>query len=208
MDKVIKENLEWLVGFSQADLGNLTPGDRAKMAVEAGEYLLPREKEFGDGVLPPKPQWAKDLPQKDTPEFWGLLAHLQKVVWRMVSSISEDGREYETWKRQPKPSGGFFAWTGQAHFVFSGHETFAFSYVPITKDVESFLQMKFYSTLNGLPRFTILRCPECKKIFVNPSRKNRIFCSSQCGWRFGMRKWRSEKKEEFPEEQKKRLVDL
>jgi hypothetical protein len=191
------------------DLGNLTPGDRAKMAVEAGGYLLPREKEFGEGTLPPKSEWLKDIPKKDTPEFWSFLARLQKIIWNLVSSVAEDGHSYETWRRQPKPSGGFFTWKGEAQFVFSGYETFSFSYTPITGDVETYLKMKFYSILNGLPRFTVLRCPEDGRFFINPSHKNRIFCSPRCGWRFGMREWRSsQKRGEALEEPKKRLLDL
>ena len=201
MDKRIQEILEWFVQFAQMDLGNLTPGNRAKLAIEAEEYLLPKQEEFSLS-----PEWVKDLPQKDTPEFWDLLALLQKIIWQLVSSVAENGDEYETWKRtweqHRRPSGGFFIWEGKANFVFSHLETFKLSYSPITDDSETYLKLKFYGLLNGLPRFTILRCPEYKRFFVNPSLRHKIFCSSRCMWRFNTAKWRAENKEEFLEGQR------
>ena len=65
-------------------------------------------------------------------------------------------------------------------------------------DEENFF-LAFCFSLQGVTINSIRKCPECEKWYLHLSKKQKIYCSSQCASRFGMRTKRKKLKTENPD---------
>jgi len=232
MNKERLELLEWYVQFAQLKLDELKPGDRAKLSIEAGENLFPsveleqlgipieilkeqaKEKEIrfpGGKIKVPSSfrDWALNLPQKDTKEFWNLISHLQEVIQNTLLTLlgpytEKDGTKYLGL--------GSLNFAGETQFQISGEENvFKFFYIPLSKTHGEYVELKLYRLMDGLPTTTIMKCPGCDGYFINTSLRIKKFCSSKCMWKVNAQKKRDELKKNpkeykaYLEKQKERM---
>jgi hypothetical protein len=59
--------------------------------------------------------------------------------------------------------------------------------------------INFAALLDGLPENIIKKCDECKRFFIDNSKRKRRFCNLTCGWKYHSR----EKREELKKDPKK-----
>jgi hypothetical protein len=64
---------------------------------------------------------------------------------------------------------------------------------------ENTLLLFFIKTLEGVPLSAFGSCDECRRWFIQLSKKKKRFCSSRCAARYGMRAVRKQKKKEAEE---------
>jgi len=192
--------LQWFVDFANLNLETISPGDRAKLLVESGEYLFPQEEvsEWNNSVLPLSRReregvaWAFKIPDKESNEYWSIILHLHKVVLAqflelIVSAphIKKDGYE-----------------TMAVRIVWGNKTPFSLSFFPITENQEEYVRFKIFRLLEGFPGHAIRKCPGCQRFLFNPTRREKAFCSPQCMWRVIAGKRRKELKEKHPKKYK------
>jgi len=214
MDKERQEVLEWFVQFANLNLTELRPGDKAKLLVESEEHLFPMQELKRIPPLSPlftgeKPWAFKELPKKDSEQYWSTILHLQDIVKRTLWLFAE---------RVPIPGKGFDYATQTGEKVWAemvivrsewNNEKFSFSIIPLGKSHDYYIRIKLNLLLNGLPRSNLQRClaPKCGKYFVNISLRSKRFCSPRCMWRFNSAKRRDVNGEGYREYQKLLMRD-
>jgi hypothetical protein len=72
----------------------------------------------------------------------------------------------------------------------------------VFRETRAVLELK--RLITELPLYAIRKCEECQRLFYNPTKKKRMFCSSKCSWRFNARK----KREKNPEAYKKKQREI
>jgi hypothetical protein len=191
MEREKREALEWFVQFANMDLGQLKPGDRAKLLVESGEYLSPTKdvEQFrehleliqGRGSL-------EDL--KNTPgQFWQYIVSLQGVVKRTLESIFNFSFPPPKIFKHARE----LIWSGNLYGAVSyKSEKFYFSFLPLTTKDEEYIEFKLYQVLDGLFISTLQRCPGCTKYYLNFTKRRKRFCSPKCMWKVNAEKRREE----------------
>ena len=209
MEKEREEALQWFVDFANMDIKTIKPGDKAKLLVEAEEYLSPqKEIEAFEEILPhhkDRLRWPfKELNSKESPEYWSSLLNLQGVVREVFLQIRGP-----TMRQNGKLINKTFE-----HAIFYPEKVrikvkvgiekdpIRLIYFPLTESQESYLRFKVYRLLDGLPSHTIQKCPGCKKYFLNSSLRKKTFCSPRCMWRVNAEKRREELKEKYPQKYK------
>ena len=212
MEKQRQEALEWFVQFANMNLNELRPGDKAKLIVESEEYLFPtkevKDLQFGPKAAQQVMAWAfKEPPPRESEEYWSTILHLQDIVKRTLYMLAE---------KAPIPGKAFDyafqtgarVWTVMVRSEWN-HEKFIFSYIPLAKSQDDYIQIKLHLLLNGLPRSNFQRClaPKCGKYFVNVSLRKKRFCSPRCLWRFNAEKRRKADPEGYKEYQKQLMKD-
>lgn len=71
----------------------------------------------------------------------------------------------------------------RVNFKFAwDQKIFRLSLIPITETQEEYVLLKLARLLDGLPRWSIQRCPGCEKYFLNASWRKKRFCSPRCMW--------------------------
>jgi len=230
MEKEQQKALEWFVQFANMDLNELTMGDRAKLAVESEEYLFPkRELE----VFPPTEkgtehstllnhfrrlekgmEWAFDIPQRGSPEYWSLIRRLQDVVKEVlleVATYRPPGKEVEV-----VPCKATWEATSIETVAASGcdaEKKFNYYEIPLTRSHNYYVRIKLYRLLKNIRRSTLQICPapkrdkQCGKFFLNFSRREKRFCSPRCMWRFNTAERRKANPEANREYQKAVMKD-
>jgi hypothetical protein len=198
MDEKKNAIVEWLVNFAQMDLERLGPGDRAKVEVEAGEYLFPdaderliaaNKKELfkyklprtitSDGVYaaPSKEfKWINTLPSRGTPEYWSMVIDCQKAIHDHLKNIVKFHGAQSI---------------SPAICIFLVKEEFEIKVLPIANDHADYVVIKLNRALEGLPANSLQTCQSCGRIFFNSSRRSMKYCSTKCLWRFNTRKRRA-----------------
>jgi hypothetical protein len=211
--KARQDALEWLVRFANMELETITPGDKAKLLVEAERHLWPVEelREF-QAVLPAaklpelgRMAWATQIPPKESQEYWSAILHAQKTVWKIFADPVIRWTTFPTKNsaapRRPHPS--TVAWGNDEvlWWVGKGYKSsYAIKFLRITGSQDDYLQLKILVLLDGLPQHAIRECPGCNKLFLNPTERKREFCSPKCQWRVNAKKKRTELKEKHPKE--------
>jgi hypothetical protein len=199
-----QEKLKWVVDFAQADFSKLRAGDRAKLLVEVDEIWFPRKED----------KKVFEVPPKDTKEYWDFLGHLQEVIQKFFHDIKNTPSQKAI--RILKPTFHLALYQEEKAFRFGVSRSLGDVLGP-EWTLENFIEFKLSDLLNELPPTVIRVCLECKRFFVNLSRRKKKFCSLQCMWRFNaekkrnvdpeayrlkqrkvMRKWRKKKREITP----------
>lgn len=230
MDKDKMEALDWFVGFSEMDLENIKPGDRAKLEVEARDYLWP-QKEWEEIGYPDEMQltnYARGLRSRgNTPDVVEAeinrarednQAFAKDMAW-VYEGIPDDSEQI--WKTivdmQPIVRGALgnilgrggalrLRWAESVMFFVKREigQGFSVSMFPLAKSQKYYLTLKIYMFADGLPTSAIQQCPGCGKIFLNPSLREKKFCSPKCMWKVNAAKAR----EKAPEKYRARQRDI
>jgi hypothetical protein len=194
MDPRKRESLEWFVQYAQMDLEQIRPGDKAKLKVEAGEYLFPSDKELD--TLLPHSAVDKNFPaawafEKLSPEeYWGKILESQGIIRHELS-------RFIFYEKEEIPYTGVMHRLEMVVSMDRGDETFGLSLVPIAKSLSAYLQFKVYKLFDGVPVSTLNRCPGCKKLFLNFTLREKKYCSRQCLWRVSAENYRKANLEEY-----------
>jgi hypothetical protein len=236
MEKDRQETLEWFVQFANMDLEEIKPGDQLKLIVESGEYLFPK-KEWEElrkiptksipGDLAPhlisqtmyekglgRMDWVFDelkepnlnalrnrLSALQTSEYWAQIRLLQttcKLIFEANSRASSNGSLI------------VLPFRTEIIGIFKGgpgKQPFRLTYLPITGTQEEYIQLKLFRLLDGLPPHTVKVCPGCEKCFLNPTLREKNFCSPRCMWRVNTAKRREADREGYNEYQAKLMKD-
>lgn len=208
MQEERKETLEWFVNFANMNLAELKLGDKAKLSIEASEYLFPHQevKELNQYAASKGMslqafrafnimKWAFDSPilPKDLnePQYWERMAQLQTVVQKTLG-IKEAPDQMESF------------WMGDTvfHWMRQRNGRYSLSWVRLYRSLEEYIETKLYRLLDGLLSATVYQCLGCKKYSVNLTRRKKQFCSPRCMWRFNTAKRREADPEGYRKYQK------
>jgi hypothetical protein len=190
--------IKWLVDFSQTDLKTISPGDRAKLIVEAREILCPSDNELalyenGDRYNP-NLNWVRHIPEKESPAFWNLIVQLQPSILLALSTILELTKSPAT-NVVPPMGGGWYL------FHVEGEEIH-FDFVPLVRDVHEYNEFRIYRLFDKVPKHSLALCPSCKRLFFNPTRKTKKYCSNKCLYRVHSQKYRENNPEKYRKSQR------
>ncbi|MGA2466037.1 MAG: hypothetical protein ABSH06_17015 [Thermodesulfobacteriota bacterium] len=214
MQEERKEALEWFVNFANMNLAELKLGDKAKLSIEASEYLFPHRevKELNQYAASKGMslhafkafnimKWAFDSPilPKDLnePKYWERMAQLQTVVQKTLG-IREATNQMESF------------WMGNTvfHWMRQRNGRYSLSWVRLYSNQEEYIETKLYRLLDGLPFTTVYQCPGCKKYSVNVTQRKKQFCSPRCMWRVNTAKRRDADREGYNKYQSVLKKDL
>ena len=179
-----KEALEWFVNFANMNLAELKLGDKAKLSIEAYEYLFPHweVKELNQytasegkrslhAFAPHIMKWASDFqirPKDYTePEYWKRMAQLQTVVQKTIREASNQMESF---------------WMGDTvfHWMRQPNGRYSLSWVRLHSNKEEYIETKLHRLLDGFA--TVYQCLGCKKYSVNFTLRKKQFCSpGVCG---------------------------
>jgi hypothetical protein len=165
--------LEWLVNFMQAKIEELSPLERDKMALEAEWWLR-----FFEVRL-----W----PGRNLPGYWEEVNNYQKVIRREMQRTLPNADDKGVHQSKALIS---------YHLDCSG-KSYNLEMQPHLPKFDDSFRFLFFRLLEGMPTTTIQKCSSCDKVFVNPSRRRRLFCSSRCMWRFNAEKRRKKDPEGY-----------
>ena len=218
------EALQWFVDFANLDLEGIKAGDRAKLLVEAEEYLWPREelKEYQSSCPPgsslPKSllkglAWALEIPPKESAEYWTAILQSQKVVREIfVGSVGPtvvvgSRLRQSAASGKPVPSIIIRGYDDMLWWVGKGYKfPYTMKLLPVAKSQDDYLPLKIFMLLDGLPQHAIRLCPGCKKFFLNPTNRKKRFCGNQrCMWRVSTAERRGANREEYNDSQAERM---
>lgn len=221
MKKESAETLQWFVDFANMDLETIRPGDRAKLVVEAADYLFPW-KEMGEFQNMPltKTQlktmaWALERVDKGSQEYWDTILRSQKSIRELfynylIPSVHPSPSGSTRPGRKPSEAPSKYLW-GSDEFLWrvtSGYKIpYALSFLPITRSQDDYACFRIIRLLDGFPDHAIRVCPGCKKFFFNPTGRKKGFCSPRCMWRVNTAKRREADPEGYREYQKTLMRD-
>lgn len=213
MEKERQEALQWFVDFANMNLAELKLGDKAKLSIEASEYLFPHRevKELNQYAASKSKslhafaalhlmEWAFDSPilPKDLnePQYLERMAQLQTVVQKTLGIREAPNQMESFWM-----AGTVFHWMRRRNGRYS------LSWVPLYRDQEEYIETKLYRLLDDLPSATVYQCLGCKKYSVNFTLRKKQFCSPRCMWRVNTAKRREADKEGYNKYQAKLMRD-
>jgi predicted nucleic acid-binding Zn ribbon protein len=200
MDAQQKETLLWFVDFANLDLETIKPGEKAKLLVEAKDSLWPPMEAWGKLILRQKPpSWMK-IPPKASQGYWEIIRSSQKAVIEALeenitaSVPPNDPHE----KAIPLITFGYdkMFWAVARGYKFP----YKIQFTPITKRQDQYLRLTIFMLLAGCPEHTVRWCIGCNKFFLNPTNREKQFCSAKCLWRVNAERKRKELKENHPQE--------
>lgn len=222
-----KEELQWLIDFANMDLEKIKPGDKAKL-LEESDILFPKTEITAvratplsadlstssktkandqnvlislDWFLTEKDKrilkWAYDIPKKDSNEYWSIILQAQEGIKNLFFEFCLNFNN-SVFHRAIK-------------MVIHGDHNpklgYDISYFPLTNSHIEYLSFKILRLLDGLPGNAIRQCPECKKIFLHTSLREKKFCSPQCLWKSNAAKRRKEDPEGYKKYQRELMKD-
>jgi hypothetical protein len=216
MDK--QEALQWFVDFANMDLQTIKPGDKAKLLVEAEEYLWPREelKSFRVIHTPEalsekmgRMAWALEIPPRESAEYWAAIVRSREGIRKLFShNIIRVTAHFspEISMDSLKKSAISVVALGHDEVLWRTEKGPNVPYttilLPLTGSQDEYLCLKILMLLEGLPQHAIRKCPGCEQFFFNPTRRKKEFCSPKCMWRVTAGKRRKELKEKHPKKYK------
>jgi len=213
MQEERKEALEWFVNFANMNLAELKLGDKAKLSIEASEYLFPHQEvtelnqyaaskgtSLSFHAAFPIMKWASDSPilPKDLnePQYWERMVQLQTVVQKTLGI-----------RKAPDQMELFWMGNTVFHWMRQRNGKYSLSWVSLYRNQEDYIEGKLYRLLDGLPSATVYQCLGCKKYSVNFTLRKKQFCSPQCIWRFNAEKRRKNNPEAYKKYQKEVMQD-
>jgi hypothetical protein len=184
--------LQWFADFSNIDLEQIGPGDRAKLLIEA-DCLWPREELTSYAGFVPLPKealhafaWALKMPGKESPKYWSAIVASQRGIRNLFALLHAT--------QHPSPEGHGGPSTGAAS-IMRGHDEvlwwlgkgpglpYTLTFLPVTKSQEDYLRLKILRLLEGFNQHAIRLCPGCNRWFFNPTNHEKRFCGNRCIWR-------------------------
>jgi hypothetical protein len=223
MKKGDTEALQWFVDFANLDLEHIGPGDKAKLLVEAEEHLWPKKEltEYQSLMPPGYPLPAKivgelermvKVPSRESAEYWSAVLRSQAVVRKTFVQyiVPTVHPSRENIKAKGKPAVGHVV-RGQDEvlwWVVKGYKVpYTVKLLPVAKCQDDYLPLKIFMLLDGLPQHAIRRCPGCKRFFVNPTNREKRFCSERCMRRICTAEYREKHKQAYNGYQKDLMKD-
>ena len=193
IDKERLKALSWLIDFANLNLKELGAGDRAKLEVEADEYLFPKEElnqmwQFwweehakqtasDPKALPPltKPLFYAENPERGTEAYWAEIQNAHTAVQNNLRCFSTE---------HPDPYSRI-VWPGEVMvgLVWGKDRNFNLQWLPIMGELHDYVRINLYRLLDGLPCSSVQMCPGCGRFFLNLSKRRKKFCSPRCMWR-------------------------
>jgi hypothetical protein len=213
MEKDRQEALEWFVQFALLNLEDLKPGDRAKLEVEAREYLClsQEEEEAAIKEVPylsdkkikeylKKRSWEKDsIDWQQITKFQAVVRGMLKVIPKKypIEQVLLSGDRIPPWldvEEEYPP-----IWEGKVWYMLTTlNDKISLIIAPSVWSPDNYVRFKISSLFNDLPITTLSICWSCKNYFVNPTLRDKKFCSPRCMWRFNAKKGREELKGKHP----------
>lgn len=188
MDKERKETLNWLVQLTNMNLDEIKPGDKAKLLVESEEHLfapmwkggLDKKNPLVMKIASEMPWAFKPLPPRESGQYWASIKNAQRTIRQEIERLIHERAE------------GIDMEIGieRAFVLESIKGKIQRTYIPITKTFEGYLTIRFHLLLEGLLGSAIQKCPGCGKYFLNPTFREKNFCSPRCMWRVNAEKKR------------------
>jgi hypothetical protein len=212
MDEKKNATVEWFVNFAQMDLERLSPGDRAKLEVEAGEYLLPsipipilKDEKRSDYLIDKMRNidlswiWENHETVKKSPSesksqqkhdwFTHVPEKHTEEYWSLIVDCEKNVYDALKGYLDGKIVGNQSV--SHAFYCFLARERFEFMIIPMMKKHSDFVIIKLNMALDGLPVACLQTCQSCRRIFFNPSKRTMKYCSTKCLWRFNTQKRRT-----------------
>jgi hypothetical protein len=219
MKKQNAEALRWFVDFANLDLQALKPGDRAKLLIEAEEHLWPKEelKEYRSKMPPGYPlpaeimkelQWVVNAPPRESPKYWTDILQSQAVVRKTfvqyVLPVGHPSPENVEAKGKPAVVAVVRGHDEVLWWVVKGYKVpYTVKLLPVAKSQNDYLPLKIFMLLHGFPQHAVRVCPGCKRFFLNPTNREKRFCSERCMRRICTAEYRQTHKETYNGYQRK-----
>jgi len=222
MKRESAEQLQWYVDFANRDLQSLSRGEKAKLLVDAEEYLWPGQeieemkryyltnhvgKQLGPGMV-----WALKMPSTGSPEFWEMIVKSQKSIqvlfrnYLIPTLVVPNAPSPTAWKKPQRIAGRdeIVWWAGWGPAFPFGLKIFY-----ITRSQKDYVGLKIIRSLLSLPApsHSIKICPGCEKYFVNPTARKKDFCSARCMAKILTRRRREADREGYLKYQAKLMRD-
>ena len=173
------EAIQWFVTFVNLDLERIKPGDKAKLLVEADEYLWPREelREYQEALrsfdLPEGSRrplaWASKIPSKESEEYWSAILDLQGMAQGLLAALSDDATEDQPFKLMLHGLGMSIWWAEKER-----QTGYTIKTVFAARDQRSYVWAKILTALDGFPEHAIRECPGCNKFFLTHKQKKTL----------------------------------
>lgn len=213
MQEERREALEWLVNFANINLAELKLGDKAKLSIEAWEYLFPhREVEELKQYAASEGrnlhtfaaihlmEWAFQSPHPpqdlNEPQYWETMTQLQSIIQKTLRMV---GNQHQT----------ELFWRGDTviHWMKERNGKYSLSWVRLYRSLEDYVETKLFGLLDALPSTTVYQCLGCKKYSVNLTLRKKQFCSLRCMWRVNTAKRREADREGYRKYQRELMRD-
>ena len=190
-DKKREEILSWLSWFANLNLDEIKPGDKAKVLVEAKEYLFPFltwKERIGKEI----PQIVEEIPwafeplsEHDDPRYWEKIKTAQNAIKQGIEELIDFCAE----------GVNINLLVVRTLLIENIEDKIWFSHIPITS-YENYFRLRVHLLLDGYPPFAIRKCPGCSKYFFNPTLREKNFCSPRCMWKVKQQERREALKKE------------
>jgi len=183
------------IEFCQSDLTNPSPKEKIDCIIMLQEFLFRPYFAFPNALEPTDEEWLEVLSvQQELLDFLNWMTDNLEEKWElhfMAPSTLEwaGGKGPDSvFRRRPstvrrllerKLRIRFFSETGKP-----GSES---NSVP-------WGVMNFFEALEGLSTSSLARCPHCEKIFFNPTKRKKIYCSPLCQNTAGVQRLRKKRK--------------
>jgi hypothetical protein len=211
------KGLEWFVGFANQDLETIGAGDRAKLLVEAEDYLFPGKemREFQDHPLTRKQlgkmAWAVEDINKGSRQYWDIILHLHELIRELfdrylLPTVRPSGDKVHA-NLSEAPSSYIY---GADEFLWRVTTGFKVPYriaiLYLTASQDDYVRFKVCMLLEGFSDHALRVCPGCNKYFFNSTRKEREFCENRkCMNKVLTQRRREANRAAYNEEQRKRM---
>jgi len=197
--------LQWFVRFVNLDLEPIEQADQDKLLADSDHLWPVKElREFGRPI-PLAPQrledfsWALKIPDKKWCERQSGIIAAQKAIRGLFNSLQITARPSPEVRGAPSTAVAV-VWRGHDEalwWVCKGPGVpYTFKWLPVAKSQEDYLRLKIFRLLDGFSQQAIRLCPACNKWFLNPSRREKRFCSDRCIWKTNSAKRRAARKKQ------------
>ena len=151
------------------------------------------------------------IPDHQSSEYWETIVTLQGAVKELfsydffsglLSRLSPRQRAAFS-KKKPAPQDEAWLHIETIWWVGKRRESpYSVKMIPIANTQPLCLLLKILKLLDGLPSHVITQCSGCDNLFLNPTLKEKRFCSNRCMWRVNTRNRREANREAYNQYQK------
>jgi hypothetical protein len=224
-----RKTLAWVIDFIQEDLDSMGPEETLNRLFQLETFVFKRKltrsrkdayRLGGRGLRAPKPVEISELLDQ-TKQMSLIQGRLRDFFFGYIWPVIEGEREKAAIRRRaeeiPKEKGHHMTILEQLarDATSKQHKYRAVSRIrkaPMTEKIEvqetvlggrdqqAVHELK--SLVNGLDLNAIVHCDECKRLFLNTTKRRKRFCIPKCSWRFNARKKREQNPETYREKQR------
>jgi len=211
MDKEVQEILGWLIGFANMDLANLRPEEKIKATDEAEKYLFPKTEidqlkrdyplidyligvrgdevglssQIGNWVCETK--WMFNIPPSDSSKYWDIVLKTQESLKRAldyVYHLAENGHSRRLEITEDLKNENFL------YYFKAENESLNFCLLPQASGPQEYIRFKVLKLFDKVPMKALRKCKECKKWFIDFTKRKKYFCFKTCTWKLHGRRYR------------------